>query len=93
MVNNFLDKYIILPKYIKLRPVNYLKLKSSIKIIHDRPTNRTQTAYQKQHVIKNMNSMLDEEYHTIWKHHKTETSCVNYPKLVSIYGIITDIRH
>jgi hypothetical protein len=89
MSNDFLDTYLILPTCTELRPHNYFKKNN---VLHTEQCSHV-IKFKKQKTYKNINRILDEEYHEIWKHHKTTTRRVNYPKIVSIYGIITDIRN
>jgi hypothetical protein len=100
MVNDFLDKYLMVPTFntyktstiINLQPVTKFKRTPFIKSNNVQRTTFTQKTHQKKvYSAKNMNHILNEEYHAIWKHHKRPNRHVNYPKIVSIYGIMTDI--
>jgi hypothetical protein len=98
MVKDFLEEYLIYPpnefkyissKKIDLRPVNKFKMKTYI----NKTQNNYQNYYQKETSKKNMNQILNEEYHLIWKYHtKRKPINIKYPKIVSIYGIIKYIN-
>lgn len=89
---------------IKLRPVHHFRMKPLQKEtpttcvkqpqksdLMERDSSQTKEYHEKRNYIKKINSILDEEYHTIWKHHNRPKRHINYPKIVSIYGIYEKI--